>query len=573
MKTPRCFVLLLLSAAACSGPRPAWKWEGPERGELRLGDRPGPDPRDPVPCAFPGGKGLRFSPRRATLAVVPAGRIPAPGEPLTVAVLALVEARPGAKASLVSRWECAPGRRSFDLGVTREGSLYFTASASGSWPEEAKEIRTPPLPLGVPFLAAASFLPGKKMRIIVNGKVAAEASAGVPGRLFPSPLPVQLGNRGGSRERNAFCGIIAGAWIFPAFLEPSRLEALARARGIDTDKEILPPLPPEPRPPYDLDALRAKTRKWYETLVVKGAPYGAYAMRPGGKTPSLYASADLAWIRWICNDLEITGGQRREWIAFLRSRRNPDGTYRHRTGHCPSHAFCHVTGALHMLGAPAPPLPPFLEKYMDPARVPAWLESIHWKRPWGASHDIWGAGLPIACSPGTPREWRDAFFGWLDAQADPETGFWRKGVPTRSRLESLGGAFHVWVVYGALNRPIPYPERVIDSVLSLQEPSGSFGGGFGYGDMDALWILGYLYARKDYRRRDIREAMALAAAGLMDLLRGNEASFFSDAHSTLSRIASLAACAEVLPGLFKARKAWRNPWARRNLFVLSFKNR
>jgi len=462
MKTPGRSILLLLALAACAGPRPWWKWEGPGPENLLLGSRPGPDPRDPDPCTFLGAEALRFSPERSTLAVIPSHAAPAPGEPLTVAVLARVDAFPPAKASLVSRWECAEGKRSFDLGVTREGSLYFTASAGGSWPRLAREIRTPPIPKGKPFLAAAAFLPGKCMRILVNGRTAAESVLGIPQKLFPAPTPIQLGNRAGSRRKNAFCGIIGGVWIYPSFLEPAQMEALADAEGIDTTMPILPPLPPSRPPPYDLDAVKGGIRAWYATLEVKGAPYGAYAMRPGGK-PSLYASADLAWIRWICRDLEITEKQRKDWIAFLRSRRNPDGTYRHRTGHCPAHAACHVTGALHMLGAPSVPLPPFFRRYLDPEGITTWLENIK------------------------------------------------------------------------------------------------------------FWVLGRLYMHENYRREDIRRALALASAGLMDHLKGNRWAFFSDAHSTLSRVASLALCAEAVPGLFRARRPWRNPWSRPELFALSFK--
>ena len=56
----------------------------------------------------------------------------------------------------------------------------------------------------------------------------------------------------------------------------------------------------------------------------------------------------------------------------------------------------------------------------------------------------------------------------------------------------------------------------------------------------------------------------------MERERFEPSAFYADAHGTLSRIASLAICYEVLPELFEASHPWRNPWARRELFAISF---
>jgi hypothetical protein len=135
-------------------------------------------------------------------------------------------------------------------------------------------------------------------------------------------------------------------------------------------------------------------------------------------------------------------------------------------------------------------------------------------------------------------------------------------------MEYLGGAFHIWPLYAALERPLPYPERVIDSVLRLQEANGAFGGGFDYGNMDGVWVLQYLAQRRPYRREDVLAALERNAHGLMRLYNDEPSRFLGSAHSTESRIATLAILQAALPELFTAERPWRNPWHRRELFVI-----
>ena len=117
-------------------------------------------------------------------------------------------------------------------------------------------------------------------------------------------------------------------------------------------------------------------------------------------------------------------------------------------------------------------------------------------------------------------------------------------------------------------RPIPYPERVVDSVLKLVRADGSFDGRYGYGNMDGVWILQYMLRRTGYRRKEILKVLERNLHGLMSLYNTDRSYFLSDAHGTESRIATLAILESALPGLFRSRKPWRNPWGRRELFVI-----
>ena len=80
---------------------------------------------------------------------------------------------------------------------------------------------------------------------------------------------------------------------------------------------------------------------------------------------------------------------------------------------------------------------------------------------------------------------------WLDAHQHPETGFWgiQEGA---SLLSGMAGAYHFLPYHFCLGRPFRFPEAMIKSTLSLQQPDGLFhpqGGGDTCLDVDAIDIL------------------------------------------------------------------------------------
>lgn len=542
---------------------------GPVRSKAILGRQVGADPADPSPSRMLDRAAWGFDARKGTRIFLGQGagnELRIKGA-LTVAAVVRIDKLPANRAAVISKWQLIDVGRAYELGIAGGGSIYFHVSASGKWDERAAMVTADrPVKTGIPYLLAGVFEPGKRLEVHINGVPANEepTSRRIPESVFDSPTPVLIGTRPGTRGSAGLTGRIGEVWIFDRALSASQLRRLTGSAGVTSEVE---PVPPDLDPPYDLNVIRDEVRKWYRGLQMSGGPYGAYRMR--AKSPAdLYASADVAWIRWMMDDLAgLTDKQRREWIDFIQQQQGPDGTYRHRTGHCAAHAFCHATGALNMLGGVQRVRPAFLDRYLNVKGVGQWLDGIDWQRPWGASHDIWGAGLPLACTASTPQAWRDALFRWLDGQVEPRTGMWRRGVKYKYGLEPLGGAFHIWPIYAAMGRDLPHPERIIDSVLSIQQSDGSFDGGFGYGNMDGVWVLAYLTERTGHRRDDVRAALAGNLRGLMRTYVRRRHHWLGDAHGTESRIATLAILSSALPDSFDGR-SWRNPWHRRELFVI-----
>jgi len=484
----------------------------------------------------------------------------------TLLLVGKLASPPPSKVAFVSKWRLCDGGRSYELGVTDASCLFFTVSGSGRWPEKAKQLMSNrPLRSRISYAIAAVYEPGRSMALYVNGQPSGQTRHELPDSVYDSETPVFLGTRPGNEKSCALDGWIQEVEIIDHALDQKEIHQWAMSRGLTSAPE---PKFPVLRLPYDLAELRRETQTWYGKLHCEDDPYGAYRMRPSS-SPGLYASADVAWIRWIMDDLELDENQRDSWIQFIQENQNQDtGIYRHETRHCKAHAFCHATGALNMLGGQHAWEARFLSPYRREEKITSWLDQIDWVHAWGASHDIWGAGVPLMASPNTPSSWKERIFNWLDKEVDPNTGFWRKGTPPRSALEGLGGAFHIWPLYGMQGKPLPYEDRLIESILQLQRQDGSFDGGFGYGNMDGVWALGYVLDRSGPASKAVTQALQRNLEGLMGLHNNQPSAFFSDAHGTLSRIATLAVLQEALPRSFKPGTVWRNPWHQEQLFVL-----
>jgi hypothetical protein len=120
----------------------------------------------------------------------------------------------------------------------------------------------------------------------------------------------------------------------------------------------------------------------------------------------------------------------------------------------------------------------------------------------------------------------DVYFDWLSSRVDPATGLW--GTNVGSPLHAaMYGSYHQLLVFYHENRPIPFPRKLVDTVLSLQHQDGGFSeapGGGACEDADGVDILTNLYKAIDYRRSDIRRALR-KCRGLILSLQANDGGF------------------------------------------------
>ncbi|WP_275423927.1 acyltransferase [Virgisporangium aurantiacum] len=105
-------------------------------------------------------------------------------------------------------------------------------------------------------------------------------------------------------------------------------------------------------------------------------------------------------------------------------------------------------------------------------RIVAGLESQPWTtNAWSAGDWVDVLGTAIHWNrrlgePGRPGA-TEALFGWLLAHADPRTGVWGSPRPEDGLLQVVNGFYRASRgTFAQFGLPVPYPERVVDTVLA-----------------------------------------------------------------------------------------------------------
>lgn len=239
-----------------------------------------------------------------------------------------------------------------------------------------------------------------------------------------------------------------------------------------------------------------------------------------------------------------------------------------------AHSSTFIMGALVLLGGkPIYPIK-WVHEFRNPIKMKKWIET----RPWEIN--TWMVGnwsYDMGCAMGMDYlvtkddrnlEGMDAYFEWYDEHQLKETGWWDLSGKAPISHQQYGG-YHTLMVYRMFDRPIPLPERMIDSSLSLQSRDGMFvegGGGGCCEDMDVIDTLVGLGQATDYRQEDIKESLLKALppilskqnsdGGFCDKLHAGRAEFgwklcsagpsVSDLCSTLFQCFNIALIGEFL---------------------------
>jgi hypothetical protein len=223
-------------------------------------------------------------------------------------------------------------------------------------------------------------------------------------------------------------------------------------------------------------------------------------------------------------------------------------------------------GALEILGArPMQPL-----RALEPARTPAGivelLESLDWANADAESARAAGVATCLATMVDVGPEWFERYIRWLDAEADPQTGFWRKGVPC-APPRALQGAFQQYLVYDRCRAALPYPERALKTALSLQGRDGLYDErGAGWREAGAVYVIDRAFRQCGWNYAHVREALSAIGRATRDCI--NDTSFREQmAPRRMAGLVSLLALlSSALPGAVRSRRPLRF-YADRRLFV------
>ncbi|HWA88013.1 MAG TPA: hypothetical protein VG710_17425 [Opitutus sp.] len=312
---------------------------------------------------------------------------------------------------------------------------------------------------------------------------------------------------------------------------------------------------------------------------------GAYRMAPRERC-DLYSSCDVAIMRTIMGeDLRATlpAAQRMEWCEHINSFARHDfgeagdGSYGDTMGHSALHANGMVIGALGVLeGWQAHPVRLY-DDFAPAERIGPWLDSLDWRCAWRTSHLFWGGVHCFSRSVRATMEWLEAAFAWLNRNLDVATGWWRAGTAFADRHQGLGGAAHLWPLYEHHGWEFPMPERVIDSVLALQRPGGSWleprpAGErrhvMHYLELDALYGLALMRRfAPDYRRADIAAAAERYGRLVRNYYERHAGELYTQhPHVVLAAVGVFGALQRLLPDVFTDAMAWTGIFSDRRFY-------
>ena len=300
-----------------------------------------------------------------------------------------------------------------------------------------------------------------------------------------------------------------------------------------------------------------------------GGGIGDFSYAPAGK-PCLYGTTDILFCRAVMNRLELTETQKDEWSDTVNSFQDSSTTWYRKVythNHFKEHTTAYAVAALHLIGRK--PTHEFnWRKRLLSSRdeMERWYNKIPWSIIWPASHIVSGIPAIMAMLGNGSDDFFDWYFNRLDRDADPQTGFWKKGlvhrlgIIKRSTKHEMGGAFHMYFVYEYMARKWLYPEKVIDETLKLQHANGLWDKDVTYCiDLDGVYSL--LRSSRNacgYRADDVKNS-CLRYLDAAEWILNDRRFFFSrysNTHLLPGALAAIAECQKFYPGLVKTTRPW-----------------
>lgn len=333
---------------------------------------------------------------------------------------------------------------------------------------------------------------------------------------------------------------------------------------------------------------------------------GSFSLLRGSGEADLYGMIDAVYILYTIGLLTsvTTPASRCAWAERILACQDENGWFslRNLRGHSREHATAYAVGALCLLEnepgesyvSRIKPLKEMLPILSDPVEFSQWIHNLGfqpslsgifqkklgWHYIWRGSHV--GGGIAAAAGmarellpiwwPGEvdPDKWFDWYFTWLDEQVSPKTGLWHRAFwnyfyhqPT---LIDMGGAVHFYWIYEAMNRRFPYPEKLIESTLSLQKSSGLYKNYPFCIDLDGNFniIRAYLQLTPEgqakYRDDVYQSAKRNFEAVVRALMEKPLEEMYHDSHGLPGALAALVECTR-LPGFqySVALEGWQHP--------------
>ena len=270
-----------------------------------------------------------------------------------------------------------------------------------------------------------------------------------------------------------------------------------------------------------------------------------------------YGCADAANLLYMLGHFPRDVQQREAWVRTMQQMQDPESGLFYEPTHHPFHTTAHVTAALELFDAAPKHRPLAVLPYLEREEFEGLMAGLDWKDPWSPSHR--GAGVYVIlnlCGEATPA-WNDAYFRWFWENADPDTGFWRRGDykpnETASIWHYMAGAFHYLFNHESAHMPLRYPERVIDSCIRMyrEQARPDFGKSAGFLEIDWIYCLTRATEQTHYRYDEVMALLRQFSASYLEFwntVDWESEESVNDLHCLFGGVCALAELQRVLRG-------------------------
>lgn len=269
-----------------------------------------------------------------------------------------------------------------------------------------------------------------------------------------------------------------------------------------------------------------------------------------------YGCADAANILYTLGCFPREPEERASFVRAMQAMQDPQtGLFFEGTHHA-FHTTAHVLAALELFDAQ--PLYPLaaMRPYLEKEALYAFLEGLDWARnPWPQSHQ--GAGLfaALTITRTVDAQWQNWYFDWLRQRCDPESGIsYGEKLGQDTLAHHLFGWFHYLFNHEYARRPMPYPEKMVDSCIALydgQTLDPTFGRMCGFREIDWVFALNRATRQTPHRFQEAKARLRDFAAAYIPYLEGVDAERdenFNDLHMLFGAVCALAELQQALPG-------------------------
>lgn len=334
---------------------------------------------------------------------------------------------------------------------------------------------------------------------------------------------------------------------------------------------------------------------------------GEFSLHRGQTTPDLYGMIDTVYILYTIGKLaeKTTCESRQTWAKRILACQDDKGWFSKKNlrGHSNEHATAYAISALKLLEVehdekyldqikPVTALLPILTSYEKFDRWithldfrPTWqhikAKKIGWHYIWRGSHVGGGIAAIIGMTQHlfknwwakhdvSGERWFNWYFAWLDKEARPKTGFWQRAfwnmVYRKPTMIDMAGAVHFYWIYEAMDSPLPYPEKIIESTLPLQKQTGLYKKHPFCIDLDGNFCIIRAYLQLPTNKQLVYKNAVYQSAernfeGTVNYLTKHPLEeIYTDSHGLPGALAALTECAK-LPNFKYADmiKDWQHP--------------